>query len=93
MEKQTKLFSSSMAEEDTKTKKSKSKQFTEATGHSTENHTKLWEYGSGITPNKLFISSWNVNGIRSVLTKKDLQNYLEKDKPDIICINETKINY
>jgi hypothetical protein len=93
VEKQTKLFSSSVVEEETKTKKSKSKQFNDTTGHSTSDHTTLWEYGSGVTPNKLFISSWNVNGIRSVLNKKELQNYVEKDKPDIICINETKIDH
>lgn len=33
-----------------------------------------------------------MNGIRSVLTKKDLQNYVDKLKPDMICINETKID-
>ena len=27
------------------------------------------------------------------MNKKELQNYVEKDKPDIICFNETKINY
>lgn len=92
-EKQTKLFSSDMAEESSKPAKGKSKQFSEATGGTTENHTKLWEYGTGVTPNKLLISSWNVNGIRSVIGKSELQNYLAKVKPDIICINETKIDY
>lgn len=29
-----------------------------------------WKYGTGKTPDKLFISSWNVNGIRSVMTKQ-----------------------
>jgi exodeoxyribonuclease-3 len=28
-----------------------------------------------------------------VISKKELPNYLEKVKPDIICINETKIDY
>jgi hypothetical protein len=46
-----------------------------------------WKYGSGSTPDKLFISSWNVNGIRSVVNKEDLQNYLKKASPDIICFN------
>ena len=46
-----------------------------------------WKYGTGKTPDKLFISSWNVNGIRSVISKQDLPNYLTKCKPDIICVN------
>ena len=51
-----------------------------------------WKYGTGKTPEKLFISSWNVNGIRSVIGKEDLQKYLQKSSPDIICFNETKID-
>jgi hypothetical protein len=46
-----------------------------------------WSYGTGKTPDKLFISSWNVNGIRSVFTKEDLPKYVSSAKPDIICIN------
>lgn len=53
----------------------------------------MWEYGTGETPSKLFVSSWNVNGIRSVLNKQELQKYVETDKPDFICLNETKIDY
>lgn len=82
-----------MAEESTKNNKTKSKQFNGGPGSSSSDHTKLWEYGSGVTPNKLFISSWNVNGVRAVLNKKELQNYLEKVKPDILCLNETKIDF
>ena len=33
--------------------------------------------------------SWNVNGIRSVLTKGFLE-YLEKEAPDIIGLQEVK---
>lgn len=33
-------------------------------------NTAQWKYGTGKTPDKLFISSWNVNGIRSVMNKK-----------------------
>lgn len=35
------------------------------------------------------ILSWNVNGIRSV-HRKGFLNWLKKDKPDILCIQETK---
>ncbi len=33
--------------------------------------------------------SWNVNGIRAVL-KKGFMDFLEKENPDIICLQETK---
>lgn len=35
------------------------------------------------------IISWNVNGIRAVL-KKDFLNFVKKENPDILCIQETK---
>jgi len=36
------------------------------------------------------IVSWNVAGFRSVL-KKGFKDYVEKENPDIICLQETKI--
>jgi len=38
---------------------------------------------------KLKLISWNVNGIRAVL-KKGFNDFIDKHKPDIICIQETK---
>ena len=38
------------------------------------------------------IFSWNVNGIRAVIRKKELQPFLDKYDPDILCIQETKAN-
>jgi len=35
------------------------------------------------------IASWNVNGIRACL-KKGFMDFIEKENPDIICIQETK---
>ena len=35
------------------------------------------------------IISWNVNGIRAVL-KKGFLDFIKKENPDIICIQETK---
>lgn len=37
---------------------------------------------------KLF--SWNVNGIRAVINKGALQDFIDTEKPDILCIQETK---
>jgi len=34
--------------------------------------------------------SWNVNGIRAVLNKGALQDFLKKHDPDILCLQETK---
>ncbi len=36
------------------------------------------------------IFSWNINGIRACLNKGALQNLIEKEQPDIICLQETK---
>ena len=37
------------------------------------------------------ILSWNVNGIRAVI-KKGFHEFLKKEKPDILCLQEIKIN-
>ena len=37
------------------------------------------------------IISWNINGIRAAL-KKGLLDWLQQEKPDIICLQETKIS-
>lgn len=36
------------------------------------------------------IYSWNVNGIRAVLRKDALQPLLDKEQPDIVCLQEVK---
>ena len=36
------------------------------------------------------IYSWNVNGLRAVLNKGALQNVINCENPDIICLQETK---
>lgn len=38
------------------------------------------------------IYSWNVNGIRAVLKRGDLQRFLLEHDPDILCLQETKAN-
>lgn len=37
------------------------------------------------------IFSWNVNGIRAVL-KKGFLDWIEKESPDVVCLQETKAN-
>lgn len=34
--------------------------------------------------------SWNVNGIRAVIRKNEFVPFIEKEKPDILCLQETK---
>ena len=41
-------------------------------------------------PNMLKIYSWNVNGIRAVVRKELFAPFLAQEKPDILCIQETK---
>lgn len=36
------------------------------------------------------IYSWNVNGIRAVVRKGALQEFISKHQPDILCLQETK---
>ncbi len=36
------------------------------------------------------IYSWNVNGIRAVIRKGALQEFMAKHQPDILCLQETK---
>ena len=38
----------------------------------------------------LKIYSWNVNGIRAVWRKDLLTPFIESNKPDILCVQETK---
>ncbi len=38
------------------------------------------------------IISWNVNGLRAVARKKCFAEQLEEEVPDVICVQETKIN-
>lgn len=38
------------------------------------------------------IYSWNVAGLRSILKKGLLQSFVEKENPDILCLNETKVD-
>ena len=37
------------------------------------------------------ILSWNVNGIRAI-EKKGFLDFLQKESPDILCLQETKCN-
>src|SRR5690606_18632488 len=34
--------------------------------------------------------SWNINGIRAVVRKGELQKFLAEHQPDILCLQETK---
>ena len=44
--------------------------------------------------NKLIkIIHWNINGIRPLLRKRELDDLIKEEDPDIICFNETKIDY
>jgi len=36
------------------------------------------------------IFSWNVNGIRAVINKGEFKNFIKHNRPDILCLQETK---
>jgi exonuclease III len=35
---------------------------------------------------------WNINGLNAVLTKGSLQEFFDNANPDILCLNEIKID-
>lgn len=37
--------------------------------------------------------SWNVNGLRAVVRKKNFAPFIQTHKPDILCLQETKANH
>merc|ERR1712087_435540 len=41
---------------------------------------------------KIKLSSWNINGLRAILKRGDLQKYIDSSKPDAIFIGETRID-
>ncbi len=54
----------------------------------------LWQTGTGNIPRKTIkVSGWNINGIRAALKKNALVPFLEDEKPDFLCLNETKIDF
>ena len=34
--------------------------------------------------------SWNINGLRAVINKGALQDFLAKESPDVLCLQEIK---
>lgn len=41
-------------------------------------------------PARIRLYSWNVNGLRAVINKGALQDFVAQEDPDILCIQETK---
>jgi exodeoxyribonuclease-3 len=50
------------------------------------------DVGAGNTGKSITLFSWNVNGIRAVHKKGEIQVFLEKYKPDFLCLQEIKAN-
>lgn len=44
-----------------------------------------------INKDKITIASWNINGLRAVEKSSNLTNYLKEYQPDILCLNELKV--
>ncbi len=41
---------------------------------------------------KIRIFSWNINGLRAVVNNGTFDAFLDQENPDILCLQETKIN-
>jgi len=50
-----------------------------------------WKF-TNFNSNEIKIYSWNINGLKSIVRKGSLQQFLLTEDPDILCLNETKIN-
>jgi exodeoxyribonuclease-3 len=41
---------------------------------------------------KFKFSLWNINGLRAILKKPFLENYINSTEPDFLCLNEIRID-
>eukprot|EP00826_Nyctotherus_ovalis_P015252 TRINITY_DN1431_c0_g1_i4.p1 TRINITY_DN1431_c0_g1~~TRINITY_DN1431_c0_g1_i4.p1 ORF type:complete len:384 (-),score=113.57 TRINITY_DN1431_c0_g1_i4:168-1319(-) len=41
---------------------------------------------------KARLYSWNVNGLKACMGRGDLQKFLKEEDPDLLCLNETKMD-
>ena len=42
--------------------------------------------------NKARIYTWNINGLNAVMGRGDLEKFLKQEDPDVLCLNETKMD-
>ena len=42
---------------------------------------------------QLSIWNWNINGINAVIERGDIQDFIKKIDPTILCLNEIKVDY
>jgi exonuclease III len=47
---------------------------------------KNWKYGTGKTNEKILITAWNINGIRTAFHKPSVTSYLKSSNADIVCL-------
>ena len=38
------------------------------------------------------IIAWNVNGLRAIVKKENVNLFLEENNPDVFCMGETKLS-
>ena len=52
------------------------------------------DFGDGSLAGKVKLMSWNVNGFRAMARKGEahVKSFLEENSPDVLCINETKMD-
>ena len=78
-----------------KNKNSKNEQLTlESFGikSNLENPSKEYPKFPEDTKKIIKIIHWNINGLRPLLKRKELDDLIKEEDPDIICFNETKID-
>jgi hypothetical protein len=53
--------------------------------------TDLKSLPSEFPEGKAHLWSWNINGTNATLTKGTLQDFISKNNPQVLCLNETKL--
>ena len=108
MKKESKSRSVSISNDNASIKEEKKKEIKKSTNGSSLNQKQLSDFfqiKEGNKNNKdtssfpefpcdqpVSIYSWNVAGLRAILKKDHFKEFLTKEKPDILCLNETKID-
>lgn len=50
------------------------------------------KYLDDFDPKNIRLCSWNVNGLKSIIAKGELQQFIREHSPDVLCLSETKLS-
>ncbi|CAI2370788.1 unnamed protein product [Moneuplotes crassus] len=50
------------------------------------------KYPQDFCSSTVHICSWNVNGLKAIIGRNDLQSFIKEYSPDVLCLTETKLS-